>query len=134
MENTINGQFFAHYEDWEDYKSGMYETRDLSGKDEKVIKSILLLKSKEDFSRECNNVVEKWPIATKVNFTNKQQNRRAWLGAAACMISHGCTEVLTRIAWNLIDKKYQDQANLIADSVIDSFLNSKKNAQTLFEY
>jgi len=64
-------------------------------------------------------VVNEWPIATKINLTNYGQNRRAWLGQAACCIELGIPEHLTRLGWNTsmlgCDR---EAANAIAEHVI----------------
>ena len=125
-------QVFTHYEKWEDFQAGMYSLLDLVDKDKKVIGAINLLSNENDFYIASKQVLENWKIATEVNFTNKQQNRRAWLGAAACMYVHNTPEYLTRIAWNLLNKDIQDRANLIAEKVINEYINKKNNVQTLF--
>ncbi|NBW35029.1 MAG: hypothetical protein EBR30_08420 [Cytophagia bacterium] len=125
-------QVFTHYEKWEDFQAGMYSLLDIVDKDKKVIGAINLLSNENDFYIASKQVLENWKIATEVNFTNKQQNRRAWLGAAACMYVHNTPEYLTRIAWNLLNKDIQDRANLIAEKVINEYINKKNNVQTLF--
>jgi organic radical activating enzyme len=53
--------------------------------------------------------------------SNKYQNRRAWLGAAACMYKHKCPEYLTRIAWGKLDSQTQFKANTIAEKIIKEY-------------
>lgn len=125
-------QVFTHYEKWEDFQAGMYSLLDIPDKDKKVIGAINLLSNPNDFYEASKQVLENWKVATEVNFTNKQQNRRAWLGAAACMFIHNTPEYLTRIAWNLLNKDIQDRANLIAEKVINEYTNQKNNVKTLF--
>lgn len=125
-------QVFTHYEKWEDFQAGMYSLLDIPDKDKKVIGAINLLSNENDFYEASKQVLENWKVATEVNFTNKQQNRRAWLGAAACMFIHNTPEYLTRIAWNLLNKDIQDRANLIAEKVINEYTNQKNNVKTLF--
>lgn len=129
-------QFFSHYENWEDYKNGMYEINNIKDKHKKVIGAISVLTDPNYFYSILNNVVCEWSVATKVNLTNISQNRRAWLGAAACCYEHKTPEHLTRIAWNLINKEDQDKANEIAEKIITEYeqKNSNQHAQTLFEY
>lgn len=125
-------QVFAHYEKWEDFQAGMYSLSDILDKDKKVIGAINLLSSENDFYNASKEVLKKWKISVDVNFTNKGQNRRAWLGAAACMFIHNTPEYLTRIAWNLLNKDVQDRANLIAEKIIMEYENEKNNVKTLF--
>lgn len=126
-------QFFDHYEKWEDYQNGMFETSVLFGKQDMVISAITLLRNPDNFYDVLKKVVVNWPIATKVNLTNLQQNRRAWLGAAACSYDAKVPEILTRIAWNCLDKNIQDEANAIAEKIINEFESQNNNAKTLFD-
>lgn len=126
-------QIFEHYERWEDYKAGMFCVLDVRDKDKKVIAAIGLLSNDVLFYQTLIEVTNNWVTATGVNLTNKGQNRRAWLGAAACMYKHNTPEYLTRIAWNLLNKEVQDSANLIAEKIIYEFENKLSDAKTLFE-
>ena len=128
-----NCQFYDHYEKWEDFKNGMFETITTSGKQDMVISAISLLRNTENFYLVLKNVVKDWPIATQVNLTNLQQNRRAWLGAAACSYDAKVPEVLTRIAWNCLDKNIQDDANAVAERIINEFETKNNHAKTLFD-
>ena len=125
-------QIFAHYEKWEDYKAGMFSTNDIKDKDKKINDAINLLSSEIDFYDALKKMCDCWKVATDVNLTNKQQNRRAWLGAAACMFIHNTPEYLTRIAWCLLDKQTKNRANLIAEKIIKEYENDKSNIKTLF--
>lgn len=128
-------QVFAHYEYWEDYQSGMYNTNNIQRKDAKVIAAINLLSDCSLFYETMELLSQEWKICFSVNMTNNQQNRRAWLGAAACMYKFGTPEFLTRVAWNLLDKNVQDAANKTADKFISKFENKNKQsyAKTLFD-
>lgn len=126
-------QIFIHYEKWEDFQAGMYSLVDINDKDKKVIGAISLLSNEIDFYNAMKSVLDKWKIAVDVNLTNKQQNRRAWLGASACMFIHNTPEYLTRVAWGLLNKDIQDRANLLADKIISEYENKDNHAKTLFE-
>jgi len=125
-------QVFEHYEKWEDFQNGMYEIKDVIDKDKKVIGAIKLLSDPIEFYNAMNSMINKWKIAADVNLTNLNQNRRAWLGAAACMFIHNTPEYLTRIAWGLLNKDIQDKANKVADKIIEDY-KKNKNEKTLFD-
>jgi hypothetical protein len=72
-------QYFIHYEKWEDYKEGMYKL-EATNKDKLLIYAIQILSNPRLFDYILKIIKEQWPICYKVNMTNKQQNRRAWLG------------------------------------------------------
>jgi hypothetical protein len=111
-------QIYEHYEKWEDYKSGMYNLNDVIDKDKKVIGAINLLSNQIEFYDSMKKLLNLWKVSVDVNLSNKNQNRKAWLGAAACMFVHNTPEYLTRIAWNLLNKDVQEKANNVADKII----------------
>lgn len=114
-------QFYKEYIYWEDYINGMYDLHKKEDEDYLVSNAIKLLTRKDLFLDTCKNVVLNWKISSMVNLTNKQCNRKAWLGQASCSFKYKVPESCTRIAWgklSLIDKV---EANKIAQSVINSF-------------
>lgn len=113
-------QFYAEYIYWEDYINGMYEIP--KNTDEKlVLLAIELLSNKELFLNICIEVVKNWVISSKVNLTNKNCNRKAWLGQASCSFKYKIPEIYTRIAWNRLTEIQQIEANKIAEKVINNF-------------
>lgn len=66
-------------------------------------------------------VVHSWEIAAEQNLTNLARNRQAWLGQAACCFVHGAPEYLTKIAWGELTEDQQKNANIVADSVIQTW-------------
>lgn len=111
-------QYYHKYTDWEDYKNGMYNDYELSKKEDLIIMSVDLLKDKSRFYSVATKMVNEWRISAKVNLTNKDINRRSWIGQAACCFNHGCPELLTRIAWSILTEKERILANKVADKVI----------------
>lgn len=109
-------QIYEHYEKWEDYRAGMFSLSTVS--DDKILLSRDLLSNANKFYNTLLNVLVDWQVSAAVNLTNKGQNRRAWLGAAACMYKHSAPEYITRIAWGLLDYRTQKMANAIAEKII----------------
>lgn len=72
----------------------------------------------ERFMRE---VVKRWKCACEQVFTNPANNRRSWLGQAACCLYAGVKENETRQAWWLLTEQEQNKANEIADIVIADY-------------
>lgn len=126
-------QVYENYSLWEDYLNGMYNTENIKEKDKKVINAINLLSNDELFTEVMNELIKEWPIATAVNLTNNSINKKAWLGAAACMYFYETNEFLTRIAWNLLDKEIQDKANVAAEKIINDYLNIGNGNEKLFD-
>lgn len=123
-------RIYHKYDLWEDHKNGMYNDNDILDKDVMVSKSIELLKSPEKFYFVMQNILKDWKFAVENNLSNRSQNRRAWLGAAACLYNHKCPEYLTRIAWSLLNNDVKKMANNIADKIILEYEAKNKKVRS----
>lgn len=129
-------QFYSEYTFWEDYKNDMYETKyDLDKEKELIDKAITLLSNPNLFLTVCYDVLLFWDISSKVNLTNVNCNRRAWLGQAACCYYYKVPEVITRKAWSQLSDNQRYEANKIADKIINIFEENyeKKNRKLYTE-
>lgn len=113
-------QVFHHYELWEDYKAGMYNTP-CEVYEVNINNCVELLTNSFKFYEVMNKLVNDWVYSSKVNLTNLNSNRRAWLGAAACCYHLKQEEVITRLAWNRLSQKQQSIANDVANRIIKEF-------------
>ena len=64
-------------------------------------------------------VIEKWPYSCEHNLTDTSQNRKAWIGHAACALALGCPEDITRAAWAKLSDDQQNKANQKAQDAIN---------------
>lgn len=64
-------------------------------------------------------VVREWVKSCEHNLSNRTQNRRAWVGHAACAMAFGCPEDIVRDAWKHLSIKQQEDANHQADLAIE---------------
>lgn len=71
------------------------------------------------YGRWMIKVVEKWPISCAHNLSNTTQNRKAWIGHAACALAHGIPEDIVRQAWAQLSEDQQRLANKKADEAIE---------------
>jgi hypothetical protein len=110
-------RIFAPYQEWEDYRAGMYSGR-LS--DAFVALSADVLASDEKCRPAMAHVVRSWPVATAVNLTNTAMNQRAWIGQAACCLAVGSSADETKRAWWQLAEDERVKANAYADEVIAS--------------
>lgn len=106
---------------WEDWKAGMW--RRVSGEDERELlaKAIEFTGDAELYGQWMNQVIVQWPSACEHNLTDLTQNRRAWVGHAACQLAIGCPEHVTRSAWGFLTRQQQDEANAVADRAIEAW-------------
>jgi hypothetical protein len=83
--------------------------------------------------------IELWPIACEHNLTDDTQNRRAWIGHAACQMAINCPEYITRSAWGYLTREQQGKANAMADKAIARWeavrgKEERLDAQIFFTY
>lgn len=112
---------------WEDYKNGMYEIG--TATDEKIQKSIDILSDCDLFWDAMCQMEIDWKYCFETNLTNTNQNRRAWLGQAACSYCVGNEFNVTIMAWNALKKEQQDSANETANNMIK--LYEAKNGKNI---
>lgn len=114
-------QIFHHYSQWEDYQNGMFRSVNAVEGHQLILKAYQLLSNQDVCYQAMTRVVNEWPNASQQNLTNTNQNRRSWLGQAACCIEFAVPETLTRMAWNEMSQIQQELANAMADLVIIKF-------------
>ena len=126
-------QFYKEYYYWEDYINGMYNIPKVIEQKKYILLSIKMLSNEDLFLETCKEVLINWKISTKVNLTNKQCNRKAWLGQASCNFKYKVPEICTRFAWKELSINQQQKANKIAELIINNFeLNYEKKDIELY--
>lgn len=129
-------RIFYNYKKWEDYKTGMFEVKKINNEKELINLAKTILSNPKKLLEGMTIVCLNWKISCEVNLTNIGSNRQAWLGQATCFYKHKVPEQLTKIAWNELTEKQQNEANGIADKVIEEWeknylkgrvKNAKKN-------
>jgi hypothetical protein len=111
-------QVFHPYQQWEGFKSGMYEPCKL-GRADRVMTAKQLLTNLEALKLEMTRVTIEWPIETEHVLTDASISHRAWLGQSACNIYADVKEDETREAWGYLTEKQRREANRVADAVDD---------------
>lgn len=132
----MSDQVFHHYEDWEDYKCGMYDELN-EGRAGRVELARSLLASPDICGRWMREVKKRWKIAVEQVFSNVNINRKAWLGQAACCLYAGVKEDETRESWWLLTDDERNTANAIAQTVIEEWEDERSSSepkQTFFNF
>jgi hypothetical protein len=111
-------RIYHRYETWEDYNNGMYKKICFMDQSGLVQQCKDLLACPQWLYESMVFVSLNWSNSAEHNLTNTNRNRQAWLGQSACCFTHGAPEYITKIAWNNLDPKQQNEANKVADSVI----------------
>lgn len=120
-------RMYHNYLLWEDYKNGLYILDTIEDSDKLIIKCANLLKDCKRFYDVMKLVIKDWKIATEVNLSNVNRNRQAWLGQASCCYMFKAPEYITKIAWKMLSKNQQDNANNTADVIINNWEKIYKN-------
>jgi len=113
-------RIFVNWELWECYKSGMYRHEP---NEEFYLKEAIELMSFTDvFGIAMHEVVKKWKHTMRHHLTNTSLNRRAFIGQCACSYLVNCPESIVRIAWKNLSEKQRNDADLIAEKIIKTYV------------
>jgi len=115
------------YQVWEDYISGMWRKCSKSDEESLLAQAIDFTGNASLYGSYMLRVIKEWPLTCEHNLTDKHQNRRAWLGHAACSMAINCPEYLTRMAWGHLTAQQQSEADAQADSAIKQWEIGYKN-------
>jgi hypothetical protein len=121
---------YRPYWEWEDYDAGMYANpRNVL---EEAARARDLLADPARLEPAMQAVTDTWPNSTEHQLTNPDQNRRAWLGQAACRLAADATALATRAAWPQLTDDQRAAANACADRVIREWAEDHTDALALF--
>lgn len=115
---------------WEDYRAGMY--RNPNSLLEEMAAAKDLLADPVRLEPAMRAVVEAWPGSAEHQLTNMEQNRRAWVGQAACLHAVGAAALATRAAWPQLTDVERAAANSCADRVIRQWEEDHTEMPPLF--
>lgn len=110
------------FQDWEDYKNGMY-SNSLNDLETLKQKSIDLLSNDNLFFEKALEMIFKWPVCADYNLSNTSLNRRAWIGQATCNYVHFVPEIITRLSWSELSEQEKLKANFKANKIIKIYEN-----------
>jgi hypothetical protein len=105
------------YTEWEDYRAGLFGLT-WGGSSADALDVLACTRTLYD---AMSRAVNEWPKAAAHHLTDDGENRRAWLGWAACGISRNVPAHLTRSAWWQLTEIQRDAANAVADQVIAEY-------------
>jgi len=109
-------RIYHHYTDWEETDSRMW--RSVKEKESYLKVAIDFTGDAKLYGEHMQNVIREWKISCEHNLSNQTQNRKAWIGHAACALAFGCPESIVREAWGYLSQQQQDDANDVADIAI----------------
>jgi len=86
-----------------------------------------LMREPDAFKLAMQQAVKEWPLSCEHNLSARAINRKAWLGHAGCFVATGSTEGCTRIGWHSLDSSQQDEANKVAQEVIEEWESCQRS-------
>jgi hypothetical protein len=105
------------YWDWEEIDFNMWGNVD--DKDKYLKWAIEFTGDAELYGSYMMDVAREWTKSCQHNLSNRTQNRKAWIGHAACAKAYGCPEHIVRQAWSHLSEEQQIAANKKADEAIE---------------
>lgn len=111
-------KIYHPYDSWEEYKAGMWRHIFGDEREKMLNKAVLFTGNAELYGKWMMKVIKEWPISCEQNLSDRNMNRQAWIGHAACCLCIGCPEDITREAWHHLSQQQQDEANKKADEAI----------------
>ena len=121
MKTSIN-RIYHPYWMWEEIKYNMWGS--VNNQKEFLDKAIKFTGNHKLYGNYMMKVVKNWKYSCEHNLSNLSQNRRAWVGHAACALALKCPEDIVRKAWSYLTEEQQILANKEADKAI-SFWEDK---------
>lgn len=130
---SVERQFF-HYEELEEYQAGMWKITSGSKRKHYIDSAADLMRCPDEFKVAMMQAIETWPKSCAQNLTAEAVNRIAWLGHAGCCIGVGSPEDCTRKGWHELTTPEQDEANRVAQEVLDVWLERNYGVPPLFAW
>lgn len=90
-------------------------------RDRLAVRAAKLMQDPPVFKEAMREALRAWPISCEVNLSNTGSNRLAWLGHAGCYQALKSPEDATRQGWHYLSKEEQDEANRVAQEVIEEW-------------
>ena len=115
---SIN-RVYHPYDIWEETYSNMWGS--VKDKDSYFNVAVEFTGNHELYGQNMRRVIKEWPVSCEHNLTNITQNRKAWIGHAACALAFGCPEDIVRKAWSFLSEDQQAKANNQADMAIEEW-------------
>lgn len=111
---SVIKQVFVPYYEWEDWINGMWN----KGNETQLKQAIDFTGDYILYGSAMGEVIKAWPRTMLNSLTNKNINRRAFLGHCAVCFKLHIPESITRQAWGLLTNQQRFDADLMAEKHI----------------
>lgn len=114
-------QIYHHWEKWECYKAGFFNTTiNVSDEDARIMYRNFL-SDLPRFEKSLNRVLNEWKYSCEQFLSNESMNRIAWLGQASMCIETGIPSCF-RGGFKLLTEEQQYKANKMAEKYLKIWL------------
>lgn len=110
---------------WEEVSFNMWGA--VKDKASLLRKAIEFTGNSELYGKYMMRVAKEWKCSCEHNLTNLEQNRKAWIGHAACALAFRCPEGIVREAWGYLSEEQQRKANEVAQKTIEWWESCQKH-------
>lgn len=110
-------RIYHHFHDWEEVEANMWGRVD--DREDYLERAIEFTGDHNRYGEFMRKVALEWKHSCEHNLTNTTQNRRAWIGHAACAFAFGCPEDIVREAWWKLTDEQRELADMQADRAIE---------------
>lgn len=124
---------YYRYELWEDFKNGLYHTKNDGNEKIRKEQAIIMFKDLELLYKNMMYVAYEWKYASETNLTNPSINYQAWLGQASNNYYTGCSDTETIEVWHMLTDEERQKANEVADKVFDKWQNDYLKKQPNYQ-
>lgn len=125
---------YYRYELWEDYKNGMYHTKNDGNEQVRKEQALIMFKDLDTLYKNMKYVSQNWKYASENNLTNPSINYQAWLGQASNCYYTGCSAEETIEVWHMLTQEERDRANGIADKVFMEWKKEYEKTQPNYQF
>ena len=108
---------------WEEVSANMWGS--VSNKELYLKTAIEFTGNHELYGAWMGQVVKEWKYSCEHNLSDKSQNRKAWVGHAACAMAFRCPEDIVRTAWGRLAEEKQILANMEAEKAIKKWESTR---------
>lgn len=118
-------RIYFDFRELEEFHSGMWRIVRGSDRAKNALAAARLMRDSVAFKAAMMRALDEWPKSCEHNLTADGVNKLAWLGHAGNCIEHGGPEENTRIGWHQLAKEEQDEANRVAQEVLEEWHRRK---------
>jgi hypothetical protein len=116
-----NSRVYHDFRELEEYRDGMWRIVRGDRRRVNAENAAALMRDSVSFKSAMLRAIDEWPKSCQHNLTADATNKLAWLGHAGNCLAHGSPEENTRIGWHLLSPAEQDEANRVAQEVLDEW-------------